>query len=67
MKLNAMPESYLAKHIGKQPWSSDEITAAAARLWRQNGVALIPLAEITNDLDRQAVTNIAERLYGKRG
>jgi len=36
------------------------------KAWQERGIAVIPVDELVSDWDRQAVTNIAVRLYGGR-
>ena len=41
-------------------------TKAMRELWQRMGVAVIDPNDINNDLDRQHLKNMAEKLYGKR-
>lgn len=36
------------------------------KAWRERGIAVIPVDALTSEWDQQAVTNIANRLYGGR-
>ena len=36
------------------------------KAWRERGIAMIAVDDLVSDWDRQAVTNIANRLYGRR-
>lgn len=36
------------------------------KAWRERGIAVIPVDELVSEWDQQAVTNIANRLYGGR-
>lgn len=36
------------------------------RAWRERGIAMIPVDELCDDWDRQMVTNLANKLYGRR-
>ncbi len=58
----------LTRHVAYTPMSDDEIRTKADKLWREtNGQAvMVRLDWITNDLDRQHVKNIGEKLYGGR-
>jgi len=38
----------------------------SAKAWRERGIAVIPVDDLVSDWDRQAVTNIATQLYGRR-
>lgn len=40
---------------------------ACAEAWQLYGMAVINPAEIEDDWTRQAIINVAENLYGKRG
>lgn len=49
-------EQRRAQHVREQ----------SERAWQERGIAVIPVDELVSDWDRQAVTNIANRLYGGR-
>ena len=36
------------------------------KAWRERGIAMIAVDDLVSDWDRQAVTNIATQLYGRR-
>lgn len=36
------------------------------RAWQERGIAMIPVDDLQDDWERQAITNIATRLYGRR-
>lgn len=38
----------------------------SGRAWRERGIAMIPVDDLSDDWERQAITNIANRLYGRR-
>ena len=42
------------------------IQEQSARAWRERGIAMIPVDDLLDDWDRQMVTNIANKLYGRR-
>ena len=42
------------------------IREQSEKAWRERGIAVIPVDELVSDWDQQAVTNIANRLYGRR-
>lgn len=48
------------------PTSSDELRAMRAAAWHKQGIVVVPLADIYDDLERQFLTGIATRLYGAR-
>ena len=43
-----------------------DIEAMRARAWHRHGVVALPIAEITDDWLRQAITNEANRRWGRR-
>jgi hypothetical protein len=45
---------------------AQQVREQSERAWRERGIAVIPVDELVSDWDRQAVTNIANRLYGGR-
>lgn len=42
------------------------IQEQSERAWRERGIAMIPVDDLLDDWDRQMVTNIANKLYGRR-
>lgn len=42
------------------------IREQSEKAWRERGIAVIPVDDLPSDWDRQAVTNIATELYGRR-
>lgn len=56
----------LARLIGRSPTDESQIRAMKAAAFHQRGFVCLHLDEIRNPIDRQVVTNLAERLYGKR-
>ena len=43
-----------------------ELDALRAAAWHRHGVAALPVADITDDWLRQAITNEANRRWGRR-
>ncbi|WP_235907769.1 hypothetical protein [Siccirubricoccus phaeus] len=43
-----------------------DLDAMRSRVWHEHGVAVLPVAEITDPWLRQAVTNEANRRWGRR-
>lgn len=43
-----------------------EVREQSRRAWQERGIAVIPVDDLISDWDQQAVTNIANRLYGRR-
>ena len=44
-----------------------EVNAMRAAAWHRHGVAAIPVEDITDPWLRQAITNEANRRWGRRG
>ena len=52
--------------IGRSPTSEAELNAMRAAAWHRQGVAVIPIDEIADPWLRQALTNEANRRWGRR-
>ncbi|MBB5691715.1 hypothetical protein GXW77_09340 [Roseomonas alkaliterrae] len=50
----------------RSPTSEPELTAMRAAAWHRQGVVVIPIDEITDPWLRQAITNEANRRWGRR-
>lgn len=50
----------------RSPTSEPELNAMRAAAWHQHGVAAIPVDDITDPWLRQAITNEANRRWGRR-
>ena len=61
-----MIRSYLAKHQPISPLSDQDLERMASIAWRQRGWFVIRIDRLTDDWERQIVTNIANKVYGKR-
>ena len=59
-------QSQLARLVPKPALSDAALLALAARAWQDHGIALFRPDDLPDPFDRQAVTNAADRLYGKR-
>ncbi len=59
-------QSHLARYVAKPGVSPGELRAMAARAWHDFGIALFRPEDLPDDLNRQAVVNAADKLYGKR-
>ncbi len=64
--MTARVRSSLGARLPRTETSPDEMSALRRRAWRKQGIAVIDLARLGDPWERQVVTNIAERLYGKR-
>jgi hypothetical protein len=52
--------------LARSPSTPVDIEAMRARAWHQHGVAAIPVADVTDPWLRQAITNEANRRWGRR-
>ncbi len=59
-------QSQLARLVPKPAISDQALLAMAARAWHDFGIALFRPEDLPDDLNRQAVKNAADWLYGKR-
>ena len=50
----------------RSPTSEAELQAMRAAAWHRHGIAAIPVEDITDPWLRQAVTNEANRRWGRR-
>jgi len=50
----------------RSPTSEPELNAMRAAAWHRQGVAVIPIDDITDPWLRQAITNEANRRWGRR-
>ena len=50
----------------RSPTNDSEVNALRAAVWHRHGVAALPVYEISDDWLRQAVTNEANRRWGRR-
>lgn len=58
--------SSLAGKVVRDPLARNELRAFAARAWHERGYLCVSLDEISDDFERQFLTNIGARLYGSR-
>lgn len=52
--------------LGRSATTAAELEAMRGRAWHQHGLAVLTVGEITDDWLRQAVTNEANRRWGRR-
>ena len=50
----------------RPPTSALELHTLRQAAWQKQGIAMIAVADIADDWLRQAITNEADRLYGRR-
>lgn len=58
--------SYLSRYQPHRATEDDELRAMMRAAWRFRGIACLPVEDIADDWERQTITNVAERLYGRR-
>ena len=56
----------LARLLGRPPTDEAHLRAMRAAAWHKQKVIVLRPEEIRNDIDREHVIQIAERMYGKR-
>jgi hypothetical protein len=58
--------SSLERHLPRSLRTEDELFAMRKAAWRKQGIIVIGLADVRDDITRQALINEATRLYGRR-
>lgn len=61
-----MIQSQLTKYQPVTPWDEEQIRQKSAKLWQEKGKLLVDPNWLRNDLDRQAIVNIGNLLFGRR-
>ena len=56
----------LQAHLPRTPTGEDELQAMRRKAWREQGVVVLPIQDITDEWLRQAIANEANRRYGRR-
>ena len=56
----------LDRHLPRSAPTEDELFAMRRAAWRQQGIVVIRLADVRDEIIRQALVNEATRLYGQR-
>jgi hypothetical protein len=60
------PRTCLARMLPRTPTSPVELEAMRRRAWLEQGIAVLPIQELSDDWTRQIVINEAVKLYGRR-
>ncbi len=60
------PRGSLDRHLPRSLPTEDELFAMRRAAWRKQGIVVIRLADVGDELIRQALVNEATRLYGRR-
>jgi hypothetical protein len=56
----------LERHLPQTAPTEQELFAMRRVAWRKQGIVVIRLADVRDDIIRQALVNEATRLYGRR-
>jgi hypothetical protein len=56
----------LDRHLPRSLPTEEELFAMRRAAWRQQGIVVIRLADVRDEIIRQAIVNEATRLYGRR-
>jgi hypothetical protein len=56
----------LEPHLPRTLSTEGELFAMRRAAWRQQGIVVIRLADVRDEIIRQAIVNEATRLYGRR-
>ncbi len=58
--------SSLERHLPRTATNEDELYAMRRAAWRKQGIAVLRIDDVRDEIIRQAVVNEATRLYGQR-
>jgi hypothetical protein len=56
----------LERHLPRPAPTEDELFAMRRAAWRQQGIVVLRVADVRDELIRQELVNEATRLYGRR-
>lgn len=56
----------LGKLVDQVPATEEELRAMRAAAWHKQGILVVKPDALRDDRERQCLTNIGERLFGKR-
>ena len=56
----------LERHLPRTATNEDELFAMRRAAWRKQGIAVLRIDDVRDEIIRQAVVNEATRLYGRR-
>jgi hypothetical protein len=60
------PRGSLKRHVPRSAPTDEELFAMRRAAWRRQGIVVIRLADVRDEIIRQALINEATRLYGQR-
>ena len=58
--------SSLERHLPRTATNEDELFVMRRAAWRKQGIAVLRIDDLRDEIIRQAVVNEATRLYGQR-
>ncbi|MFZ1413256.1 MAG: hypothetical protein WAS73_01570 [Defluviicoccus sp.] len=56
----------LERHLPRTATNEDELLAMRRAAWRKQGIVVLRIDDVRDEIIRQAVVNEATRLYGQR-
>jgi hypothetical protein len=56
----------LGRHLPRSAPGEEELFAMRRAAWRKQGIVVVRLADVRDEIIRQALVNEATRLYGRR-
>ena len=56
----------LERHLPRTATNDDELFAMRRAAWRKQGIVVLRIDDVADEIIRQAVVNEATRLYGQR-
>ena len=60
------PRGSLERHLPRTATTEDELFAMRRAVWLKQGIAVLRIDDVADEIIRQAVVNEATRLYGQR-
>ena len=60
------PRGSLERHLPRALASEEELFAMRRAAWKKQGIVVIRLADVRDEIIRRALVNEATRLYGRR-
>ena len=56
----------LERHLPRTATNDDELFVMRRAAWRKQGIVVLRIDDVRDEIIRQAVVNVATRLYGQR-
>ena len=64
--MRAEPRGSLERHLPRTATGEDELFVMRRAAWRKQGIVVLRIDDVRDEIIRQAVVNEATRLYGQR-